>query len=213
MGRTHPTLLDLGVALISGLAAAYAQCRRDSLSALSGVAIAVALVPPLATVGIGLTMLDGSIAGGASLLFLTNLSAIVTASSLVFLFFGFRPDPGERFRVFGRSVIGVVVLLLAVSVVLTVLTVSSIRGTLLSSEIERVLDAETHAIEGVELDTWGMDDEDGATLRLYVRVRATGTVSRQDIIDMQERVAARLGRPIALRLSVTPVTQLEPYVP
>jgi uncharacterized membrane protein len=64
MGRTAPSLLDMGVALISGLAGAYAICREDVSSALPGVAIAAALVPPLAAVGIGLAQLDIKIAAG-----------------------------------------------------------------------------------------------------------------------------------------------------
>jgi hypothetical protein len=54
LNRTQHSLLDLGVALIAGAAGVYAHCRRDAQSALSGVAIAVALAPPLATAGIGL---------------------------------------------------------------------------------------------------------------------------------------------------------------
>jgi uncharacterized hydrophobic protein (TIGR00271 family) len=213
LARTRPTLFDLGVALLSGLAGAYAQCRRAALSALSGVAIAVALVPPLATIGIGATMLDRPVAFGATLLFLTNLSAIVSASSLLFLFFGFRPDPGKRFRVFGRSMLGVILLLVAVSVTLSVLTVSSLRSAWLRREIDVVLEAETRAIPGVELDTWDMLTGEGSTLQLEVRVKAMGQVSHQQIVGLQKRVAERLGRPVALALSVIPVTQLDPVAP
>jgi uncharacterized hydrophobic protein (TIGR00271 family) len=73
LSRTSPTLFDLGVALVSGLAGAYALCRKDVSSALPGVAIAAALVPPLATVGIGLSRFHLEIAEGALVLFLTNL--------------------------------------------------------------------------------------------------------------------------------------------
>jgi len=56
LSRTQPALLDLGVALASGAAGAYALCRKDVSASLPGVAIAAALVPPLATVGIGLAV-------------------------------------------------------------------------------------------------------------------------------------------------------------
>ena len=51
LARTRPSLLDLGVALASGAAGAYAVCRKEVSAALPGVAIAAALVPPLATAG------------------------------------------------------------------------------------------------------------------------------------------------------------------
>ncbi|MDP1713119.1 MAG: DUF389 domain-containing protein [Anaerolineales bacterium] len=52
--RTHPSPIDLAIALAGGLAAAYAMTRPNISAALPGVANATALMPPLATVGIGL---------------------------------------------------------------------------------------------------------------------------------------------------------------
>lgn len=75
IGRTQPTLLDLAVALLSGIAGGYATVRQKGGTAI-GVAIATALMPPLATVGYGLGVLRLDFAGGALLLFLTNLAAI-----------------------------------------------------------------------------------------------------------------------------------------
>ena len=54
LARTQPTLLDLAIALFSGMAGAYALSHSDAAGALPGVAIAAALVPPLSTVGITL---------------------------------------------------------------------------------------------------------------------------------------------------------------
>jgi uncharacterized hydrophobic protein (TIGR00271 family) len=207
MARAQPTLLDLGVAVFAGIVGAYAHCRRDALSALSGVAIAVALAPPLAAAGIGITMLDGSIAGGALLLFLTNLIAIVASGSSIFLLFGFRPDPGERFKMFSRSALGVVAVLAAVSIVLTVLTVDLVRSKSLERQVLEALTAEMGAVEGIELDSWQMEDSRQGTLRLRVQVQAAGKLSERDILELQERIIARLGRPVELSLSAVPVTR------
>ena len=90
LARTRPNLLDLGVALFSGLAGSLLVSRSCSptgggTSALPGVAIAVALMPPLCTVGFGLgSGVDTEIMGGAMLLFLTNLAAIVASAFVVF---------------------------------------------------------------------------------------------------------------------------------
>ena len=84
LARGAPTLLDLGVALLSGIAAAYAMARPTLLGALAGVAIAAALVPPLASVGIAITHGDWGIAEGAGILFITNLVAIVLGAACIF---------------------------------------------------------------------------------------------------------------------------------
>lgn len=88
LARTHPNLLDLGVAVFSGLAGSLIVCRGGQgggVTALPGVAIAVALMPPLCTVGFGVgSRFNWAIISGAGLLFLTNLAAITAAAFTVF---------------------------------------------------------------------------------------------------------------------------------
>jgi uncharacterized hydrophobic protein (TIGR00271 family) len=212
LGRTQPTLMDLSVALVSGIAGAYAQCRRNVLGAAAGVAIAVALVPPLATVGIGLSIGSGRVAGGALLLFITNLGAITFAGSMVFLFFGFRPDPGRRIRVFARAIVGVLVLLVAISVPLAWLSVNTFRSTNLQENVDKALAAEIGAMDGVALERYAIVADEGKNqaLHLDVAVKALRPLSEREAADLQERIAARLRRPVNLVLSVTLITQLRP---
>ncbi|MFZ0747462.1 MAG: DUF389 domain-containing protein [Terracidiphilus sp.] len=97
LARINPNLLDLGIALFSGLAGSVAVCRTaggSGVTTLPGVAIAVALMPPLCTIGYGLGIgANMSIMGGAGLLFLTNLVAIVSSAFAVFLLVGMNvPD-------------------------------------------------------------------------------------------------------------------------
>ncbi len=92
LARINPTLLDLGIALFSGLAGSVVVGRAggsDGVTALPGVAIAVALMPPLCTMGFGMgSGWNVRIMGGAGLLFLTNLVAIVSSAFVVFLLIG-----------------------------------------------------------------------------------------------------------------------------
>ncbi len=88
MSRSQPTLLDLAVALLSGMAVAYALARPSLAGAIAGVAIATALVPPLSAVGIGLAHADLRTAFGAAVLFLTNIVAIILGAALVFRVLG-----------------------------------------------------------------------------------------------------------------------------
>ncbi len=91
MARTSPNMLDLGIALAAGAAGAYGQVRRHAADALSGVAVAVALVPPLAVVGITLQLTEWQLMLGALLLFLANVVSMVIAASATFLAAGFVP--------------------------------------------------------------------------------------------------------------------------
>jgi uncharacterized hydrophobic protein (TIGR00271 family) len=88
--RGEPNFLDLVVALASGIAAAYALGRPNLLSALPGVAIAAALVPPVATSGMALAMGYFQLAAGSLLLFLTNIVAITLGTTFTFSAVGIR---------------------------------------------------------------------------------------------------------------------------
>ncbi|KAA1194224.1 TIGR00341 family protein [Pseudohalioglobus sediminis] len=94
--RMSPTLLDLFIAVISGVAGAYAHSREEIAKSLAGVAIAVALVPPLSVAGIGIGWGDWQMARGALLLLTTNLVGISLAASLSFLVLGFAPFSRAR---------------------------------------------------------------------------------------------------------------------
>ena len=90
-GRLNPNILDLMVAIISGIAGAYANSKSEIAKSLAGVAIAVALVPPLSVTGIGLGWGDFSMTYGAFLLFTTNLVGITLAAAITFLVLGYAP--------------------------------------------------------------------------------------------------------------------------
>lgn len=91
LSRTSPTLIDLMIAMAAGAAGAYATVDKRVSSSITGVAIAVALVPPLGVVGIMLQAGEGNDALGAFLLFLTNLVSIILVGSLVFFITGLAP--------------------------------------------------------------------------------------------------------------------------
>lgn len=87
-GRTHPTLFDLLVALLSAVAGAYALIRGRG-GTVVGVAIAIALMPPLAVVGFGIATGNWTVFAGALLLFLTNAVTIALTAALVARAYGF----------------------------------------------------------------------------------------------------------------------------
>lgn len=88
LARTRPNLFDLLVAIFSALAGTYATIRGRGETVV-GVAIATALMPPLAVVGYGLATLNLAIFGGALALFLTNAIAIALSAAFMARLYGF----------------------------------------------------------------------------------------------------------------------------
>lgn len=92
--RTRPNLFDLFVALFSALAGAYAMIRGRE-GTIVGVAIATALMPPLATVGFGLATLNWTVFSGALLLFATNFLTIALTAWGMARLYGFSAEVGK----------------------------------------------------------------------------------------------------------------------
>jgi len=215
LGRTTPSLLDLTVALISGAAAAYAHSRKDVASALPGTAIAVALLPPLATVGIALTELRPDLAIGAFLMFLVNLAAIVSAASLVFLWIGFHPEAGEekRARVFRGGVLGTVIMLVAITALLTVLGIRSIRSTQRHQQAERAISQHFEALmPTANLAEWQISESAGVT-HIRIRVTSSELPPQEEAEHLQQVLAEAMERPVSLEILLSPALQLSPVAP
>ena len=105
--RTQPNLFDLLVALFSSLAGSYALIRGRE-GTIVGVAIATALMPPLAAVGYGLATLNWTVFGGALALYVTNFLTIALSATIMARLYGFRTDLSARqgwFQNFGIFVV------------------------------------------------------------------------------------------------------------
>lgn len=211
LARTSPTLLDLGVALVSGAAAAYASAREDVASALPGVAIAVALAPPLATLGLLLTAGRWSLALGAALLFATNLVGIVAAAALIYLWMGFRPNIAEkaRARMFRGGVLATAVLATIVIAALGVLSVRALREASVRRQVAAAL-VDNRRLLGLNADIAGWDVEIGPDLKVSVSVETSDDITTAQTLDLQLALSQRLGQRTALQVTVIPVRRIVP---
>jgi uncharacterized hydrophobic protein (TIGR00271 family) len=187
LARTSPDLRDLLVALAAGAAGAYATVRPDVSSSLPGVAVAVALVPPLAAAGMALEAGRGDLASGAALLYLANLAAIVLVGTAVFLLTGFVPV--TRLRNARRRVIGGGVLVVLATVAVAVpLTVASLGAAEAGRSRTAVSDAAVTwaAGTGLEVDEVRIDGD-------VVRLRLSGPEPPPSTAPLEDEVRAVLG--------------------
>lgn len=147
LARTAPDARDLVVALAAGIAGSYATARPDVSSSLPGVAIAVALVPPLAVVGISLRADKADLAWGALLLYGTNLAAIVTVSTIVFVVAGF--VPGRRLASMAPRVIaGGLIAFVVVAILGVLLGTRSYDSARRSTQVTEIREAVATWLEG-----------------------------------------------------------------
>ena len=103
--RTAPDLRDLGIALFAGAAGSYGYYRSEYSTVLAGVAIAVALVPPICACGLMLEQGHYILASGSMLLFFTNLMAIAFSAILVFFLLGLKYKRNRRWFYTGSIIV------------------------------------------------------------------------------------------------------------
>ena len=210
LGRTSPTLLDLGVALASGAAAAYATSRREAAGALSGVAIAVALVPPLATVGLLVGSGELTLGVQALLLFLTNLVAIVSAAVVIFLWMGFHPrsGDGQHGKTFRGGLLGTTVLLATVIIILAAIGINAVQKEVFANHVQTSLQsAISQTVPDSSIDSWKMEETaDGLVISVIVKSESLDEASAQTARDM---IAADLDIPVSLEITQLQVSHAD----
>ena len=213
LARTRPTPFDLGIALAGGAAAAYALAQPRLSAALPGVAIATALMPPVCTVGIGISLGNSSVVFGAGLLFFTNLAAISFAGILVFAALGFRPGyRGNNHNPIRRSLAISASLVLVTAIPLVLLTLRIVDQSHELQEIRQVVVSELEAFPDAQLVDIGLDRSD-STLNLRVTVRTSRQPTYQQVVELQRVIAARLQETISIQVIIVPTTKLDPLIP
>ncbi|WP_424494035.1 DUF389 domain-containing protein [Salinimicrobium sp. GXAS 041] len=185
--RLSPTLLDMGIAIASGIAAAYAHAKEGIAKSLAGVAIAVALVPPLAVAGVGLGWTDWEVFSGAILLYLTNLSGIIMFAGITFLVLGFAP--------FKRARAGLVYTFIIIALVMIPLSLSFNR---INEEAKITRQLEGANIEGVILRD--VKVRYGSSFMVSVKLVGPTIMGSEQMEEIKEKIEERIGHTITLEV-------------
>jgi uncharacterized hydrophobic protein (TIGR00271 family) len=203
VSRTSPTLLDMAIALAAGAAGAYATVDDRVSSSLPGVAIAVALVPPLGVVGVTLQAGLGDDAGGAFLLFFTNFVSIILASVVVFVLTGLSPvrqfleQRAKTINVLSTVVVGALIIMVPLGV-----TGASIINTASSQQTaQRVSDEWIAESPSLDLDTVKASGE-------TVELNVTGTGDLPSVEQLEQDLSDALGRPITVTVEYFETVQI-----
>lgn len=201
LSRTHPTLLDLGVAFFAGAIGAYCQADAKLSESLAGVAISVALVPPLSVVGIGLCFGSHSVFTGAALLYATNLIGITVAGALVFLVMGYTPLHQAKKGLLVSAV---------VSVFLIVPLALSMRELVLENQIsiktKNILQEKTVTFRGMQLGEVKVERFKEPMIVVATVFSPDRPISPNQVKLVQEFLAKELNVPLKFKLRLIPVT-------
>ncbi|HSF72856.1 MAG TPA: DUF389 domain-containing protein [Microcoleus sp.] len=202
LGRSKPTLLDLGIAIAAGGISGYAKVQPKVSATLAGTAIAVALMPPICVIGLGLSQANWSLSLGASLLYLTNLLGITLSCMLTFLMAGYTPLHRARKAIFwALALTAILVIPLGVSFA------ELIEQAQLEASLKRALLNRTITFQRVELIA---TDTNWLTKPPEVRliVRSSEALTPKQVQLLEAFVEKEMGQPFTLIFQVSQVEEV-----
>ena len=124
LARTNPTIYDVLIALFGGLAGIIEISRKDKGTVISGVAIATALMPPLCTVGYGISIWNWNFVLGALYLFTINSIFIALATFVAVKYFRFPAVESDEQRIhLPKSAVYIILLVVIVPSILSAISV------------------------------------------------------------------------------------------
>ena len=192
LARTEPNLLDLLVAILAGFAGTYAMIDERLSPALPGVAIATAIVPPLANAGLCLALGAYEGAAGSFLLFLANFLSILLIASAVFMAAGMSPlfpwtTTGDVMRRFGLAAAGFIMM----AVLLTYSLIGIVQARRLEQSIRKVLVQQLSQMHDTSLYNMVHELEEG---KVYVlaTVFTPKVISPEDVLDIQRELSSEV---------------------
>jgi uncharacterized hydrophobic protein (TIGR00271 family) len=200
--RSQPNLLDLGVAITAGAISGYAKIEPKISGSLAGTAIAVALMPPVCTIGLGLSQGDWVLSWGATLLYLTNLLGIALSCLLIFLFAGFSSFHRAKQAIFLTSILTAI---LVIPLALSFTTL--VNQARLERLIKQALLQRTITFQQVELLQTSISWlSQPPTVRLVVR--STETITPRQVQLLEEFISKEMGKPFKLNVFVSKINEV-----
>lgn len=202
LSRSQPTLLDLGIAVVAGSISGYAKVQPKVSGSLAGTAIAVALMPPICVVGLGLAQGNWALSLGATLLYLTNLLGITLSCMLTFLLAGCAPLHRAR-KALGWAIALTAMLLIPLSIGFAEL----VRQTRLENSLKAALVNRTITFQRIDLldtDTnWLMNPP-----QVRLSVRSSEPITAKQVQLLEAFVHREMGQPFRLIFSVSQVKEV-----
>jgi len=207
ISRSKPNLLDLGIAVAAGGISGFAKVKPKISGSLAGTAIAVALMPPICVVGLGLSQTNWSLSIGATLLYLTNLLGITLSCMLTFLVTGYTPLKRAR-KVLGWTLAFTAILVIPLSVSFFQL----IRQARLEASLKRALLNRTITFQRVIL----LDSDvnwltNPPEVRLNVRTREP--VTPRQVMLLEEFLEKEMAQPFILIFQVGQIEEVRRETP
>jgi uncharacterized hydrophobic protein (TIGR00271 family) len=202
ISRSRPTLLDLGIAVAAGGISAFAKVQPKVSGSVAGTAIAVALMPPICVIGLGLAQANWRVSLGATILYLTNLLGITLSCMLTFLVTGCTKIDHAH-KAVGFTIVFTAILLIPLGASFFRL----VRQVQLETSLRQALQNRTITLQRMTvLDTdvnWAI-----APPEVRLNVRTKEPVTPRQVTLLEEFLNKEIGQPFTLIFEVGEIEEV-----
>ncbi len=204
LSRTSPTLFELLIGLAAGFAGAFIMAYPKMGSAIAGVTIAAAVVPPIAVIGLSLAKGDFDLVGGAALLYLSNLIAIVFAATILFLISNFtaRTEQAEEKRKSGFR--WTMLFLVVIIIPLVLITKEAVLEVKQSKVIKNVVYSSLENVEILEMNS----EEENGILTIDLTLTTMENITNNQIAAIEKILISNLKQIVILKVKVVPLIDI-----
>lgn len=202
LARSEPTILDLGVAIVAGAISGYAKVQPKISGSLAGTAIAVALMPPVCAIGLGLSQANWALSQGATLLYLTNLLGIALSCMVAFWLTGYA-SLGRARGVLFWTLLCTALLLIPLGAAFGQL----VKQTRLEANLQSVLLNRTKTFQRLDLlstrTNWATEPPE-----VWLNVRAREPITPNQVGLLEDFLQREMGQPFRLIFVVGQVEEV-----
>ncbi len=202
LSRTSPTIFELLIALAAGFVGAFVIVYPKIGVAIAGVVIAAAIVPPIAVMGISMAHGNLSMAGGAFILFMSNLIAVTFSSSILFLISRFKGPASEKGQERRKSSIRwASILLIFMAMPLFLITSKVVNESKRQNTIRETITViiPDSTVTNVEI------DEQIEITTIEITLQYSGNLSEKQINELRDILSIKMKTVVIPRITVVPI--------
>ncbi len=205
LSRTSPTIFELFIALAAGFVGAFVIAYPKIGAAIAGVVVAAALVPPIAVMGVSIAHGNVSLAGGAFILYLSNLIAVTFSASILFFIARFKGPSSESGQERRKSNMRWTLLFLLVLMVpLFLITSNTIKENKQQKIIREIISV---TIPEAVITNISIDDKSEISV-VSITIQYSDNLTGSQIGDLEDVLSKKIKREVVLRITVVPIIKL-----
>lgn len=209
LSRTRPSLFDIVVAIASGTVGAYGYANKKISNTLVGIAIAVALMPPLCTIGISLGTMHWHMALNATILFAINLVSISLSGAIIFLAMKIHPLYEEKDDIIKRAASQIILSIFILSAIAVPVGIFMYEGFMISDAKNYISQEIKNQLQESEILSIKSEKNDNGNYKILVTIIATENPDYETLQNIKQTIIDKNSKITEIKYTILKSINLE----